>query len=66
MAFHFGKFWFKGQKIGAGQCNVKAHNRKLREVIHYDRAKPSPIISHELSLSEAPAAYKHFDERDKG
>ena len=24
IAFDFGKFWFKGQKMGTGQCNVKA------------------------------------------
>lgn len=66
IAFDFGKFWFKGQKIGTGQCNVKAYNRRLRDLIHHGKAKPSVIISHELPLEEAPAAYKHFDNRDKG
>ena len=66
MAFDFGKFWFKGQKIGTGQCNVKAYNRKLMQLIHNDRANPSAIISHELPLSQAPTAYKSFDERVDG
>lgn len=66
LAFDFGKFWFKGQKIGTGQCNVKAYNRRLRDLIHQDRANPSMIVSHELSLDEAPDAYNHFDKRDKG
>lgn len=66
MAFDFGKFWLKGQKIGTGQCNVKAYNRKLMELIHNDRANPSAIISHELPLSEAPDAYKNFDKRVDG
>jgi glutathione-independent formaldehyde dehydrogenase len=66
IAFDFGKFWFKGQKMGTGQCNVKAYNRRLRDLIHYGKANPSVIISHELSLKEAPNAYKHFDNRDKG
>ena len=30
------------------------------------RAKPSWIISHELSLDDAPDAYRHFDRREKG
>jgi threonine dehydrogenase-like Zn-dependent dehydrogenase len=30
------------------------------------KARPSLIVSHELSLDEAPDAYKHFDARDKG
>jgi len=35
-------------------------------LISSGKAKPSSIISHELSLDEAPEAYKHFDDRDKG
>ena len=66
IAFDFGKFWFKGQKMGTGQCNVKAYNRRLRDLIHHNRVQPSLIISHELSLEEAPNAYKHFDNRDSG
>lgn len=66
LAFDFGKFWFKGQKIGTGQANVKAYNRNLAKLIEADKAKPSQIISHELSLDEAPAAYKKFDERADG
>lgn len=66
IAFDFGKFWFKGMKIGTGQANVKNYNRQLRDLIHYGKANPSIIISHELPLSEAPNAYKHFDDRDPG
>jgi glutathione-independent formaldehyde dehydrogenase len=66
LAFDFGKFWFKGQKMGTGQCNVKAYNRRLRDLIHHGRANPSVIISHELPLEEAPSAYDHFDKRDQG
>ncbi len=66
IAFDFGKFWMKGQKMATGQANVKAYNRKLRDLIAADIAKPSFIVSHELPLSKAPMAYKHFDERDKG
>jgi glutathione-independent formaldehyde dehydrogenase len=66
IAFDFGKFWFKGQKIGTGQCNVKAYNRKLAELIHQDRARPSAIISHDLPLADAPTAYKNFDQRLNG
>jgi glutathione-independent formaldehyde dehydrogenase len=66
IAFDFGKFWFKGQRMGTGQCNVKAYNRRLRDLIHHGKAKPSMIVSHELPLEEAPNAYKHFDNRDEG
>ncbi len=66
IAFDFGKFWFKGQKLGTGQCNVKAYNRRLADLIHHGKASPSFIISHELPLEDAPNAYKHFNNRDKG
>jgi glutathione-independent formaldehyde dehydrogenase len=66
LAFDFGNFWFKGQKIGTGQANVKHYNRQLANLIHVGKAKPSTIISHELSLDEAPKAYEKFDKREKG
>ena len=66
MAFDFGNFWFKGQKIGTGQCNVKHYNRRLMKLIEQGRANPGQIISHRLPLDQAPDAYKHFDERDAG
>ncbi len=65
-AFDFGMFWFKGQTMGSGQCPVKKYNRQLRDLIVAGKAKPSFVISHELSLEQAPEAYDHFDKRDAG
>jgi glutathione-independent formaldehyde dehydrogenase len=56
----------KGQRIGTGQANVKAYNRRLRDLIAADKAHPSFIISHELPLEDAPKGYKNFDERNDG
>jgi threonine dehydrogenase-like Zn-dependent dehydrogenase len=66
MDFDFGQFWIKGQAIATGQANVKSYNRQLCTLISTGRAKPSLIVSHEISLEEAPEAYKHFDDRDNG
>lgn len=66
VVFDWGLFWTKGQKIGTGQCNVKAYNRHLRDLIQVGKAKPSFIISHRLSLGQAPEGYQHFDARDQG
>ena len=66
IAFDFGKFWIKGQRLATGQANVKSYNRKLRDLITADKAKPSFIVSHELPLSQARQAYEHFDARDDG
>jgi glutathione-independent formaldehyde dehydrogenase len=66
VAFNYGAFWQKGQRIGTGQANVKAYNRQLCELIHVGRAKPSFLVSHRLYLKEGPDAYTHFDRRDRG
>jgi glutathione-independent formaldehyde dehydrogenase len=66
LAFDFGSFWMKGQKIATGQANVKAYNRQLRDLIAAGKANPSFIVSHELPLEQAPEAYKNFDDRKDG
>ena len=66
IAFDMGMFFMKGQRLGTGQANVKAYNRKLRDLITTGRAKPSLIISHQLTLDQAPDAYQHFDNREDG
>ncbi|MFG2622558.1 glutathione-independent formaldehyde dehydrogenase [Streptomyces sp. NPDC048507] len=62
----FGMLWFKGQRMGTGQAPVKRYNRALRDLIAGGRAEPGFLVSHELTLDEAPAAYEHFDNRDDG
>lgn len=66
LAFDFGKFFQKGLRMGSGQANVKAYNRQLRDLIAAGRARPSFVVSHEVSLDEAPEAYEHFDRREEG
>ncbi|MBC6459795.1 glutathione-independent formaldehyde dehydrogenase [Actinomadura sp. HBU206391] len=66
IVFDYGLFWAKGQGMGTGQCNVKAYNRHLRDLIADDKARPSFVVSHELPLDEAPEGYRHFDARDAG
>ncbi len=62
----FGMMWFKGQQMGTGQAPVKKYNRALRDLIADGKAKPSFVVSHELSLDDATTAYEHFDARDEG
>ncbi|EPX62844.1 Threonine dehydrogenase [Cystobacter fuscus DSM 2262] len=66
IVFDWGMLWFKGQRVATGQCNVKAYNRQLRELIHLGKVKPSWIVSHTLPLDKAPDGYQHFDKRDRG
>lgn len=64
--FPVGQFFMKGLTIGMGQANVKKYNRYLRDLIVAGRAVPSQIVSHEISLDEAPDAYDKFDKRVDG
>jgi glutathione-independent formaldehyde dehydrogenase len=66
LAFDFGAFFTKGQKIGTGQANVKAYNRQLRDLIHADKAKPSFLVAHQIGIDQAVEAYDHVDKRDDG
>jgi glutathione-independent formaldehyde dehydrogenase len=61
-----GRLFEKGLRMGTGQCNVKRYNRQLRDLIIEGRATPSFVVSHELPLDEAPAAYEKFDKRVEG
>lgn len=66
IAFNYGQAFEKGISIGSGQCPVKRYNRELRDLIIHDRAAPSFIVSHELSLDDAVDAYARFDKREDG
>lgn len=66
ISFPFGRLFEKGLSIGTGQCNVKAYNRYLRDLIIAGRAKPSFVVSHNLSLDEAPEGYRKFDQKVDG
>jgi glutathione-independent formaldehyde dehydrogenase len=66
IAFDLGRFFEKGLRMGSGQANVKAYNRRLRDLIASGRATPSFVVSHQIPLEDAPEAYKHFDARDDG
>ncbi len=45
---------------------LQAYNRYLRDLIIAGRAKPSFVVSHNLSLDEAASAYDKFDRRVDG
>jgi len=66
LAFDFGAFWSKGQRMATGQANVKAYNRQSCNLIHAGKAEPSFIGSHELALDDAADAYAWFDAREHG
>ncbi|OAQ65048.1 S-(hydroxymethyl)glutathione dehydrogenase [Pochonia chlamydosporia 170] len=66
ISLSFGKLFEKGLKLATGQCNVKAYNRYLRDLIVAGKAKPSFVVSHEITLDDVETAYDKFDKRVEG
>ena len=66
IAFNIGEYFSKGLRIGSGQANVKAYNRRLSKLIQAGKASPSFLISHELPLQRAAEGYANFDARKEG
>jgi glutathione-independent formaldehyde dehydrogenase len=66
VAFDYGTFFTKGQRMGTGQCPVMRYNRQLRDLIIAGRARPSFLVSHELPLENAAEGYESFDKRVEG
>ncbi len=64
--FNYGMAFEKGIAIGAGQGPVKRYNRELRDLIMAGRAQPSFIVSHDLTLDDAPDTYRRIDAREDG
>ena len=56
----------QGLSLATGQCNVKSYNRYLRDLIISGKAKPSFVVSHEISIDQAEDAYEKFDKRIDG
>ncbi len=61
-----GLLWDKGISIGTGQCPVKLYDNFLRQAVVTGQANPGKIVSHHISLDEAPEFYERFDKRETG
>jgi threonine dehydrogenase-like Zn-dependent dehydrogenase len=61
--FNFGMAFNKGLHFAMGQTHTHKYMRPLLERIQAGQIDPSFVISHRLSLDEAPEAYRMF--RDK-
>ncbi len=60
------KLFGKNVRITMGRDDDERWNGKLRDMIVTGAAKPSLVVSHRLSLAEAPGAFAKFDAREEG
>jgi glutathione-independent formaldehyde dehydrogenase len=60
------KLFNKNVSINMGRDDDERWNRKLREMIVSGAAKPSSVVSHRISIDDAPKAFEKFDARAEG
>ena len=58
--FPFGAAFAKGLTFKMGQTHVKKYMQPLLELIELEQIDPSFVITHRVSLEDAPAAYSTF------
>jgi threonine dehydrogenase-like Zn-dependent dehydrogenase len=56
----------KGLTVRNGQCDVQKFLPKLLETIEDGKIDPSEIISHHLTLDDAPRGYDIFRNKEEG
>ena len=64
--FPFGSAFSKGLTFKMGQTHVRKYMQQLLELIELGQIDPSFVITHRMSLEDAPAAYKTFKAHTDG
>jgi 2-desacetyl-2-hydroxyethyl bacteriochlorophyllide A dehydrogenase len=61
---HLGLAWLKSLTIKGGQANVIAHLDQVLTMLRTRQLDPSPLVTHHMSLDDAPEAYAIYDRRE--
>ncbi len=61
---HMGLVWIKGLTLRAGQANVIGHVDSVLGMLAAGTLDPTPLVTHHMSLDDAPAAYEVYDRRE--
>jgi 2-desacetyl-2-hydroxyethyl bacteriochlorophyllide A dehydrogenase len=61
---HLGLAWIKGLSLRMGLANVIAHVDRVLALIAAGVLDPAPLVTHHMSLDQAPEAYAIFDRRE--
>ena len=64
--FPLGAFFTKGLKMAAGQCDVHQFMPELLQRVLNGEIDTTSLISHRLTLNDAPNAYKMFCNKEDG
>jgi threonine dehydrogenase-like Zn-dependent dehydrogenase len=61
---HMGVVWIKGLSWRTGQANVIGHLDRVLAMLSAGVLDPSSLVTHRMSLDEAPEAYAIYDRRE--
>jgi threonine dehydrogenase-like Zn-dependent dehydrogenase len=61
---HMGLAWIKALTVRTGQANVIGHLDRVLALMRAGVLDPGPIVTHHMSLADAPAAYALYDRRE--
>ena len=61
---HMGIVWIKALTLRTGHANVIKHLDPVLEALAAGRFDPSPLVTHHMSLDDAPEAYAVYDRRE--
>jgi 2-desacetyl-2-hydroxyethyl bacteriochlorophyllide A dehydrogenase len=61
---HMGLLWIKALHVCAGHANVIGHVDRVLAMMSAGLLDPSPLVTHHMSLDEAPEAYALYDRRE--
>jgi 2-desacetyl-2-hydroxyethyl bacteriochlorophyllide A dehydrogenase len=59
-----GLAWLKGLTLRTGLANVIAHVDRVLEMISAGLLDPAPLVTHHMTLDDAPEAYALYDRRE--
>jgi 2-desacetyl-2-hydroxyethyl bacteriochlorophyllide A dehydrogenase len=61
---HMGVVWIKALRWRAGHANVIGHLDRVLAMLSAGVIDPTPLVTHHMSLDEAPEAYEIYDRRE--
>jgi 2-desacetyl-2-hydroxyethyl bacteriochlorophyllide A dehydrogenase len=61
---HLGLLWLKSLTLRGGQANVIGHVDRVLAMMAAGVLDPSPLVTHHMTLEQAPEAYAVYDQRE--
>jgi 2-desacetyl-2-hydroxyethyl bacteriochlorophyllide A dehydrogenase len=61
---HMGLLWIKSLRMCAGHANVIGHVDRVLALMDAGVLDPGPLVTHHMSLDDAPEAYALYDKRE--